>query len=811
LLETSGKHKHPRTLVAFVREDGLDEAEEQGDTPESDAPSSSLFWSQEEIPSDTPESLPAKYTQDKNNKLNLQEFQSIATELRWLRGQDLPPATATDLQDVFMAIDCDKIGAIRFSDLYRAQSLLLVRRQEKAKSEASKRHVPQEVLEALGKKHGKKDDDRITLAEARALTSELLQLQGLAPASLPDVAEVFHLLASDKKGGISFSELDMATQALQRRFQQRLLKAGLTANADASWRAMPTGLPSWQVGRNTAGKSGGKNLERRRTLKALLGQNFHTEQEQGKLQAHGSRENFHTFRKSFHGPRLSILNRQPELEFMKVSDLKAQGKMRYLLQDTGLQDEEGTLSQRHEADKEADSAQPTSKRRLSPSYDEDVAVEGLPRRKMPTLDDDAVTEDSAQQVHPSPQMTPTASASSSLQELTEDKTSTTGTQHHQPLEKVTLLSRDILLSTQWHEIQGLHSGIADASPEQQLKSPTALAGVREVPAIPVAAVQTPGLPLLQGTKVEILPPRPATVMGTVSTAAKSPKASGWLPRTGCESAEGAACKDGADLFGTGRGISSCATTARGGSDSIAGRDVVSSASIYEVWMKTGLHEESQVPPRPHTSCSAIQPKHSSASAFGPRHTPRSDMQMASMMESDYREPEPRPHPRTTKVAKDLSPMQAYEKGWDWSALNSFLESMNSEDLPEPELAESSRRNLVVTPREPEMKPRPQSEMSFASTRLSQTQAGRLLIKAPEPLRARSVQGNADQAAEPFPVQNGRPLTLSDALKKTPTSSRPGSRALASPLSVSSSPASASPTKFSRGKAPSKAFHIGRVM
>eukprot|EP00930_Biecheleria_cincta_P037185 TRINITY_DN25511_c0_g1_i2.p1 TRINITY_DN25511_c0_g1~~TRINITY_DN25511_c0_g1_i2.p1 ORF type:complete len:2920 (-),score=585.79 TRINITY_DN25511_c0_g1_i2:359-8347(-) len=772
------------------------------------------------------ESLGAKYEKTENDILNLHEFQSVAEELqRTYRG--LPPATAADLQDVFTEIDSKKIGAIRFTDLHRAKKLLLTRRSHSNQEAIRNQHIPPEVLEALGTKHNKKFDDRITLAEVHAFSSELLQMQGLAPASLPDVSAAFNLLDSDKRGSISFVEVDKVCRLLQQCKKQRLCKAGVIADADSSWRAIlvPNGFPAWKVGTNTGGKSGGKSLQRRGALKALLAR---SEQERGKLPGN-YRGDLRAFHKSFHGPRLSIFNRQPDLEFMKANDTRSRGRIRYLLHDEDLQDDEGLR-----VSQAALVAQPISKRRLVPACDEGPATEQPPeqihchreahgeahatekptekpqRSRMPNYNEDAATEQSPEQVHPSPQLTPTASASSSLQELSVDKeveNAAAGKLEQAPESlRVTLLSHDVLLSSLWHKITGLQAGSVDATPDEAVKSPTpqfrllSVAGVREA-----AAVE---LPPLQGTKVEILPPRPATVMGTVSTVARNSKTSGWLPRAGCESTEGASCRDYADSFGCGRGISSCATTARRSScaDTIAGRDVASSASSYEVWMKTTLDEVSEAPPRPHTSCSAVHPKHSWTNTFGSQHTPRSHLRTATKMESDSRKPESRPHPRSSKVVKKLSPMQAYEKDWDWSALDSFLESMNSEDLPDPELDESRRRSLVVSPFESAMKQRPHSEMGFASTRLAQAHMGRPVIQAPERLRARSVQGNADQFAEPFPVQTGRPLTLSDASKKTPATTRPSSWASASPLSATSPPASASPTKPSREKATSKAFH-----
>eukprot|EP00930_Biecheleria_cincta_P055959 TRINITY_DN4219_c0_g1_i4.p1 TRINITY_DN4219_c0_g1~~TRINITY_DN4219_c0_g1_i4.p1 ORF type:complete len:214 (+),score=70.58 TRINITY_DN4219_c0_g1_i4:215-856(+) len=66
--------------------------------------------------------LREKYDKNDDDKLNLQEFQALAAEIR--QRQNQPPARQADVQAVFQEIDKDGSGTVSFSELDKAAGLL---------------------------------------------------------------------------------------------------------------------------------------------------------------------------------------------------------------------------------------------------------------------------------------------------------------------------------------------------------------------------------------------------------------------------------------------------------------------------------------------------------------------------------------------------------------------------------------------------------------------------------------------------------------------------------------------------------------
>eukprot|EP00931_Biecheleriopsis_adriatica_P040923 TRINITY_DN23437_c0_g1_i1.p1 TRINITY_DN23437_c0_g1~~TRINITY_DN23437_c0_g1_i1.p1 ORF type:complete len:2556 (+),score=547.58 TRINITY_DN23437_c0_g1_i1:131-7798(+) len=214
------------------------------------------------------------------------------------------------------------------------------------------------------------------------------------------------------------------------------------------------------------------------------------------------------------------------------------------------------------------------------------------------------------------------------------------------------------------------------------------------------------LPQIQGCKVELplgpLPPRPATVIGTVSvrpmqssktasSASSSPppyadlspqikdRPGSWLPKAGPQ-------KGSASSPASSRGVSSCATTARCGSSSLTVRCVSSCAESREEWMRSP--SPSEVPPRPHTSCSTTPRDRQDFAGISGK--PPHPWRLRALVSDDIAKTQHQAD-EVSSQHREPDPLLEYEKNWQWSALSTFLQDMTLEDLSDDDLMTAASR------------------------------------------------------------------------------------------------------------------------
>jgi len=197
---------------------------------------------------------------------------------------------------------------------------------------------------------------------------------------------------------------------------------------------------------------------------------------------------------------------------------------------------------------------------------------------------------------------------------------------------------------------------------------------------PIKGVAGAALPPVREAKAEQTKDspsaRPATVMGTLATLAVSP-----TPRSGKERASPKFFSTEFDKRDTGpcsssRGLSSCATTARGPSAQCA------STIGSEDWMRspTPFGESPYTPRRPHTSCDLHVGREQKPSLTRPVSVLLE--QKTKQVLEDYDGSSSKAAEDSFSVSEADDPLQLYEKDWKWTALDAYLESLTVEDLPQ---------------------------------------------------------------------------------------------------------------------------------
>eukprot|EP00930_Biecheleria_cincta_P055957 TRINITY_DN4219_c0_g1_i2.p1 TRINITY_DN4219_c0_g1~~TRINITY_DN4219_c0_g1_i2.p1 ORF type:complete len:707 (+),score=196.03 TRINITY_DN4219_c0_g1_i2:215-2335(+) len=183
--------------------------------------------------------LREKYDKNDDDKLNLQEFQALAAEIR--QRQNQPPARQADVQAVFQEIDKDGSGTVSFSELDKAAGLLQQRlAAAKAKAPAAQaKAISPQLLTELREKYDKNDDDKLNLQEFQALAAEIRQRQNQPPARQADVQAVFKEIDKDNSGAVSFSELDTAASLLQQRLAAAKAKPKAKVNTAKAKSTVP--------------------------------------------------------------------------------------------------------------------------------------------------------------------------------------------------------------------------------------------------------------------------------------------------------------------------------------------------------------------------------------------------------------------------------------------------------------------------------------------------------------------------------------------------------------------------------------------
>jgi len=191
----------------------------------------------------------------------------------------------------------------------------------------------------------------------------------------------------------------------------------------------------------------------------------------------------------------------------------------------------------------------------------------------------------------------------------------------------------------------------------------------------------PGAKAAQAAQTKVASPSRPTAFTLASLAVSPSHSPGKDQSVGLATPGTESDKRGAGTCGSSRGLSSCATTAR------------SPNSTVQDWMRS---------PTPLTSALAESPKRPHTSfdlrlGLDPKQGPTRPVSVLSGVQTKRRAKEeangglPPPHNSATFTGESedgsevFDPLQDYEKDWQWSALDAYLESLMVEDLPHESL------------------------------------------------------------------------------------------------------------------------------